>query len=151
MAGKKGRSGRHPKGIAHHIRYGTYRPDRHGPIPEGFVLDDEDESPPAPRLLQMPAPAVQPVQEKPVSKTLGPDDCPAVLTEAGRAVWCGLVNGRLIDVVHAQALPEALPERGDEASALIINRAMEAVIRQCPRQYLWGYHRYKQPRQQESA
>jgi KDO2-lipid IV(A) lauroyltransferase len=23
---------------------------------------------------------------------------------------------------------------------------MEAVIRQCPRQYLWGYHRYKTPR-----
>ena len=54
-------------------------------------------------------------------------------------------------VVHAQALPEPLPERGDEASALIINRAMEAVIRQCPRQYLWGYHRYMQPRQQEGA
>ena len=55
-------------------------------------------------------------------------------------------------VVHAEALPEALPERGDEAaSALVINRAMEAVIRRCPRQYLWGYHRYKSPRQPEGA
>lgn len=55
-------------------------------------------------------------------------------------------------VVHADALPEPLPEAGgDEASAQVINRAMEAVIRRCPRQYLWGYHRYKQPRQPEGA
>lgn len=55
-------------------------------------------------------------------------------------------------VVHADALPEDLPEGGgDEAAALVINRAMEAVIRRCPRQYLWGYHRYKQPRQPETA
>ncbi|MBL8332245.1 MAG: lysophospholipid acyltransferase family protein [Rubrivivax sp.] len=54
-------------------------------------------------------------------------------------------------VVHAEPLPEALPPGGDEASALAINRAMEAVIRRCPRQYLWGYHRYKQPRRQESG
>ena len=54
-------------------------------------------------------------------------------------------------LVHAQDLPQPLPERGDEASALVINQAMEDVIRQCPRQYLWGYHRYKQPRQQEPA
>ena len=31
-------------------------------------------------------------------------------------------------------------------SAAIINRAMERLIRQCPGQYLWGYHRYKTPR-----
>ena len=54
-------------------------------------------------------------------------------------------------LVHAQDLPQPLPERGDEASALVINQAMEDVIRQCPRQYLWGYHRYKQPRQPEGA
>jgi KDO2-lipid IV(A) lauroyltransferase len=55
-------------------------------------------------------------------------------------------------VVHAQELPEPLPEGGgDEAAALVINRAMEAVIRRCPQQYLWGYHRYKQPRQPEAV
>jgi KDO2-lipid IV(A) lauroyltransferase len=27
---------------------------------------------------------------------------------------------------------------------------MEAVIRMKPSQYLWGYHRYKNPRQVES-
>lgn len=59
-------------------------------------------------------------------------------------------------VVHADALPEPLPDAstaggGDEASAQVINRAMEAVICRCPRQYLWGYHRYKQPRQPEGA
>ena len=55
-------------------------------------------------------------------------------------------------VVHAEALPEPLPEGGDDAAcAAVINRAMEAVIRRCPRQYLWGYHRYKTPRRPEAA
>ncbi|MCY7316173.1 MAG: lysophospholipid acyltransferase family protein [Rubrivivax sp.] len=31
-------------------------------------------------------------------------------------------------------------------AAACINRSMEAVIAQRPEQYLWGYHRYKQPR-----
>ncbi|HEV8690551.1 MAG TPA: lysophospholipid acyltransferase family protein, partial [Ideonella sp.] len=30
--------------------------------------------------------------------------------------------------------------------AAVINRAMEHLILQHPRQYLWGYHRYKSPR-----
>jgi KDO2-lipid IV(A) lauroyltransferase len=36
--------------------------------------------------------------------------------------------------------------RHQAESAAIINRAMERLIRQCPAQYLWGYHRYKTPR-----
>ncbi len=51
-------------------------------------------------------------------------------------------------VVRFQAMPEELP--GDPAaqaeSAAVVNRAMEFLIRQCPQQYLWGYHRYKAPR-----
>jgi KDO2-lipid IV(A) lauroyltransferase len=52
-------------------------------------------------------------------------------------------------------LPEPLPTAaafaGDEAAhqtecAAVINRAMEFLIRECPAQYLWGYHRYKAPR-----
>jgi KDO2-lipid IV(A) lauroyltransferase len=27
-----------------------------------------------------------------------------------------------------------------------MNRALEALIRECPGQYLWGYNRYKRPR-----
>ena len=60
-------------------------------------------------------------------------------------------------VVRAQPLPVPLPERGadgsidDAAAAIAINRSMEQVILQRPSQYLWGYHRYKQPRQVESA
>jgi len=50
--------------------------------------------------------------------------------------------------VHASELGVPLPEgEGDEAAALAINRAMEAVILKMPSQYLWGYHRYKSPRQ----
>jgi len=62
-------------------------------------------------------------------------------------------------VVHVIALPAPLPERraGDDeaaamaAGALAINRAMEALIHQRPEQYLWGYHRYKTPRQAAPA
>ena len=50
--------------------------------------------------------------------------------------------------VRVSPLDEPLP--ADDAtqaeSAAIINRAMERLIRQCPQQYLWGYHRYKTPR-----
>jgi Kdo2-lipid IVA lauroyltransferase/acyltransferase len=46
--------------------------------------------------------------------------------------------------------PEALPADAAE-SAAAINRAMESLIRQCPSQYLWGYHRYKSPREQPAA
>lgn len=54
-------------------------------------------------------------------------------------------------VVRAIELPHPLPENhgqpgDDTASALTINRSMEAVIRLKPSQYLWGYHRYKNPR-----
>ena len=52
-------------------------------------------------------------------------------------------------VVRALPLPVPLPAQsaGDEAAALAINRSMEAVIRMKPEQYLWGYNRYKNPRQ----
>jgi KDO2-lipid IV(A) lauroyltransferase len=46
-------------------------------------------------------------------------------------------------VVHIRALPDARPgERGVQC----LNRAIEALIRECPGQYLWGYNRYKRPR-----
>lgn len=34
-----------------------------------------------------------------------------------------------------------------EAAAAQVNGAMEALIRECPAQYLWGYARYKTPRE----
>ncbi|MCW5635910.1 MAG: lysophospholipid acyltransferase family protein [Rubrivivax sp.] len=51
------------------------------------------------------------------------------------------------------ASPDALPAGAEDAvlaDAIAINRSMEAVIRTLPSQYLWGYHRYKQPRQGEA-
>ena len=50
-------------------------------------------------------------------------------------------------VLHLQPLAEPLsPEL--PAAVRQINAAMEALIRQCPAQYLWGYARYKQPRRE---
>lgn len=48
-------------------------------------------------------------------------------------------------VVHALRPQEVLPSVADY-SPTSINRYMEALIRRAPEQYLWGYHRYKQPR-----
>ena len=49
--------------------------------------------------------------------------------------------------VHFQPLSTVLPSDDAQAAALI-NRAMEDLILACPQQYLWGYARYKQPRQE---
>ena len=35
-----------------------------------------------------------------------------------------------------------------QAAAAQVNAAMERLVRACPSQYLWGYARYKQPRQE---
>lgn len=48
--------------------------------------------------------------------------------------------------VHVLPLPEPLPADATLAAAAI-NRAMETLIRRCPQQYLWGYARYKTPRE----
>lgn len=49
--------------------------------------------------------------------------------------------------VHVQPLGAALPADPVQAAG-IINQAMEELVRRCPQQYLWGYARYKQPRQE---
>ena len=56
-------------------------------------------------------------------------------------------------VVRFAPLGEALPAdtAAQAESAAVVNRAMERLIRACPQQYLWGYHRYKQPRAASAA
>ncbi|KRI01632.1 lysophospholipid acyltransferase family protein [Curvibacter sp. PAE-UM] len=49
--------------------------------------------------------------------------------------------------VHVQPLGTPLPS-DPQAAAAVINLAMEQVIATCPQQYLWGYARYKQPREE---
>ena len=40
-----------------------------------------------------------------------------------------------------------LPEKLEgETAPRRLNRAIEALVRECPGQYLWGYNRYKTPR-----
>ncbi len=45
--------------------------------------------------------------------------------------------------VSVRALPAAA---AGEAPERRLNRAIEALVRECPEQYLWGYNRYKRPR-----
>ena len=66
-------------------------------------------------------------------------------------------RGYLLRVsVPAQPLPTASGDSTDDqalalACATTINREMERLIAQSPGQYLWGYHRYKQPRRVHAA
>lgn len=46
-------------------------------------------------------------------------------------------------VLHIRPLPAAEP---GESATRHVNRALEALIRECPGQYLWGYNRYKRPK-----
>ena len=45
-------------------------------------------------------------------------------------------------VLHIRPMPAAEP---GESGTRHMNRALEALIRECPGQYLWGYNRYKHP------
>ena len=41
---------------------------------------------------------------------------------------------------------ESMPPReATETAARHLNRALEAIVRRCPEQYMWSYNRYKTP------
>ncbi|HYD57714.1 MAG TPA: lysophospholipid acyltransferase family protein [Burkholderiales bacterium] len=63
-------------------------------------------------------------------------------------IRCFLAYGRRLPrgagyEIVLRAFPEKL--RG-ESAARHLNRALEALIRECPGQYLWSYNRYKTPK-----
>jgi KDO2-lipid IV(A) lauroyltransferase len=63
-------------------------------------------------------------------------------------VTCYLAYGRRLPAGRGYAivvrpLPPALP---DESATRHLNRALEALVRECPGQYLWSYNRYKLPK-----
>ncbi len=76
----------------------------------------------------------------------------ARLTENGAAVimvWAERLPGGAGYHFHLQAPTQALS--GDTlARTQQINHEIEALVRQCPAQYLWGYNRYKRPRGAEA-
>ncbi|MFT7775557.1 lysophospholipid acyltransferase family protein [Roseateles sp.] len=61
-------------------------------------------------------------------------------------IWGERLPGGEGFVVHVLPAPEIAREASAEDAAATVNAAMEGVIRRAPGQYLWGYHRYKQPR-----
>lgn len=52
--------------------------------------------------------------------------------------------------VHFRPWPVAVAE-DPAAAAAQVNAQMEAMIRECPGQYLWGYARYKDPRRADAT
>jgi len=64
-------------------------------------------------------------------------------------VWGERLSWGMGYVIHARRLEPPLgdgPGVDATADAARINAAMEAMVRECPGQYLWGYARYKPPR-----
>ena len=75
-----------------------------------------------------------------------------LVQQTGAAVllcWGERLPGAAGHVVHFSPFTEVLPAEveAQAESAAAINRAMERLILACPQQYLWGYDRYKAPRQ----
>lgn len=63
-------------------------------------------------------------------------------------IACFLAYGRRLPhgagyAIVIRPYPGSLPE---ENPVRRLNRALEALVRECPDQYLWGYNRYKVPR-----
>ena len=50
--------------------------------------------------------------------------------------------------IHVRPLDRPLPVMLEDA-VILVNQAMQALVLQCPGQYLWGYARYKQPREKQ--
>jgi KDO2-lipid IV(A) lauroyltransferase len=61
-------------------------------------------------------------------------------------IWGERLPGGEGFVVHVMPATEIPKAASNEDAAAIVNAAMESVIRRAPGQYLWGYHRYKEPR-----
>lgn len=61
-------------------------------------------------------------------------------------IWGERLPGGEGFVVHVLPAPQIAREASVEEGAATVNAAMESVIRRAPGQYLWGYHRYKEPR-----
>ncbi|WP_374666365.1 lysophospholipid acyltransferase family protein [Ramlibacter sp.] len=53
--------------------------------------------------------------------------------------------------VHVTPWPGEPPAEAPEAAAAQVNACIEDMVRACPGQYLWGYARYKEPRQEGPA
>jgi KDO2-lipid IV(A) lauroyltransferase len=62
-------------------------------------------------------------------------------------VACFLVFARRLPrgAGYAVLLRELPPAQPGETPVRHLNRALEELVRECPEQYLWGYHRYKVP------
>jgi len=72
----------------------------------------------------------------------------ARLTESGSVVivvWAERLKGGAGYHFHLQAPTQRIVGNTLERTRLI-SHEVEALIRQCPEQYLWGYNRYKRPR-----
>jgi KDO2-lipid IV(A) lauroyltransferase len=77
---------------------------------------------------------------------------PRLVQQTGAAVlltWCErLPAGRFM--MHVQPWSDPTwndPEASPVQWASAMNQAIESLVRAHPEQYLWGYNRYKQPRE----
>jgi hypothetical protein len=95
MSGKAGRSGRPRKPLAHHLVTGSYRPDRHGPLPRN--------------VLPMPAPPAQPWAPDAAALTeMGPSGRAFVRVMVGSYEFSLVEGVLLLEAGHAVAALSAV-------------------------------------------
>jgi hypothetical protein len=97
MAGKAGKSGRRPgfgKSAMQHWTAGTYRADRHGPLPPGVQ--------PMRALAAVPRRPSAPASLGAELKYLDADDVPAILDAEGKAFWLQLIIAQPVEKIFAQ-------------------------------------------------
>src|SRR5437879_1913700 len=82
---------------AEHQARGTYRADRHGPLPAGM-------QPMRPALASVPKAPAAPASLGQPLKFLDADDCPDVLAADGKAFWLTLITTRPPEKIFGQLL-----------------------------------------------
>ena len=65
-----------------------------------------------------------------------------------RGIACFLAYARRLPrgAGYSLVLRELPPPLPGESATRHLNRALEALVRECPGQYLWSYNRYKTPK-----
>jgi len=115
VPGVKGRSGRKRKPLADHVRNGTYRPDRHGPLPAGGRA----------AVVNLPVNGANALQPAPADP---PDTLLEGLAAPGRAIVCAIWR-EFEGGPAEQVLLRAAAEGWDTVQAARAQIAVDGLVR----------------------
>jgi len=128
MAGRKGRSGRKRIPAEVHAARGTYRADRHGPLPDGVtpvVIRGAFSG-----VSRRPSEAPSVADVAPPMPYLTAEDCPAILTPEGATFWEKLITARPTEKVYEQAVATYVQAWETWQRAVRLIQSVGDVVRQ---------------------